>query len=110
MESGKLELSFSSVELAIHLTDYIFEAQIWHFGKLIEDAQESSQIAGLKYENTKRVTAYNELPDNFTVKDLIEKMHITQHTASNYLCTWVAEGYVRKIKKATYVKLIRVLI
>ena len=110
MESGKLELSFSSVELAIHLTDYIFEAQIWHFGKLIEDAQESSQIAGLKYENTKRVTAYNELPDTFTVKDLENKMNIAKHTAQNCLSNWVAEGYVKKIKTATYVKLVKVLI
>ena len=110
MESGKLDLKFSSIELAIHLADYIFESQLWYFGKLIEDAQESSQIAGLKYENTKRVTAYNELPDVFTVKDLMEKLNITKHSAHNCLTAWSQQCYVRKIKTATYVKLVKVLI
>ena len=110
MESGKLDLKFSSIELAIHLADYIFESQLWYFGKLIEDAQESSQIAGLKYENTKRVTAYNELPDVFTVKDLMEKLNITKASAMNCLTAWSQQCYVRKIKTATYVKLVKVLI
>ena len=110
MESGKLELKFSSIELAIHLADYIFESQLWYFGKLIEEAQESSQIAGLKYENTKRVTAYNELPDVFTVKDLMEKLNITKASAMNCLTAWSQQCYVRKIKTATYVKLVKVLI
>ena len=110
MESGKLDLKFSSIELAIHLADYIFESQLWYFGKLIEDAQESSQIAGLKYENTKRVTAYNELPDIFTVKDLMDKLNITKHSAHNCLTAWSQQCYVRKIKTATYVKLVKVLI
>ena len=110
MESGKLELKFSSIELAIHLADYIFESQLWYFGKLIEDAQESSQIAGMKYENTKRVTAYNELPDMFTVKDLTDRLNITKHSAMNCLSTWTQQCYVRKIKKSTYIKLVKVLL
>ena len=110
MESGKLDLKFSSIELAIHLADYIFESQLWYFGKLIEDAQESSQIAGMKYENTKRVTAYNELPDMFTVKDLTDRLNITKHSAMNCLSTWTQQCYVRKIKKSTYIKLVKVLL
>ena len=110
MESGKLELKFSSIELAIHLAEYVFESQLWYFGKLIEDAQESSQIAGMKYENTKRVTAYNELPDMFTVKDLTDRLNITKHSAMNCLSTWTQQCYVRKIKKSTYIKLVKVLL
>ena len=110
MESGKLDLKFSSIELAIHLADYIFESQLWYFGKLIEDAQESSQIAGMKYENTKRVTAYNELPDMFTVKDLTDRLNITKHSAMNCLSAWAQQCYVRKIKKSTYIKLVKVLL
>ena len=40
----------------------------------------------------------------------MEKMNITQHSASTYLSTWGAEGYVKRIKRSTYAKLVKVLI
>ncbi len=45
-ESGKLNLKFSSIELALHLTDYIFESQLYYFGKLVSDSIDSVQGVG----------------------------------------------------------------
>ena len=77
---------------------------------LVNDPVVTVEFAGLKYENTKRVTAYNELPDIFTVKDLMDKLNITKASAMNCLTAWSQQCYVRKIKTATYVKLVKVLI
>ena len=47
---------------------------MWYFGRLVGDA-----LAGAKgQEHVKRVTknmeAYNELPDEFTVQDVVDKL------------------------------------
>jgi len=42
-QTGQLDLKFSSIELALHLADYIYEAQMWYFGRLVGDA-----LAGAK--------------------------------------------------------------
>jgi len=107
--TGKLNLKFSSIELALHLADYIFEAQMWYFGRLVGDA-----LAGAKgQEHVKRVTknmeAYNELPDEFTVQDVVDKLVITSNNASTILCRWMKQGFTERTGRGKYKKLIKLL-
>ena len=110
VDTGNINLSFSSIELAIHLCDYIFESQIWYFGNLIEEALEASAITGHVYQNTKLVRSYNNLPDIFSATEIQEAMCIVAKTAKNYIYDWVANGYIKKIAKGKYEKLVKVLI
>ena len=110
-ESGKLKLNFSSIELAIHLCDYIFESQIWFFGHLIEESLDSNAISGLKYENTKKVRGYNELPQTFKIEDVEKVFNISRKTASNYCSFWRQNGYIDKVgTRGNFKKVINVLI
>ena len=109
-ESGKLKLNFSSIELAIHLCDYIFESQIWFFGHLIEESLDSNAISGLKYENTKMIKGYNELPEVFSTEDIMKAFNISRRSAQNYTSSWKVSGYVEKEVKGTFKKKINVLI
>ena len=110
VDEGQINLNFSSIELAIHLCDYIFESQIWYFGNLIEETLESSAISGHVYQNTKKVEGFNALPDIMTNEDVQQIMGVTHKTSKNYLSSWVADGYIKRISKGKYVKLIKVLI
>ena len=110
VDEGQINLNFSSIELAIHLCDYIFESQIWYFGNLIEESLESSAISGHVYQNTKKVEGFNALPDIMTNEDVQQIMGVTHKTSKNYLSSWVADGYIKRISKGKYVKLIKVLI
>lgn len=110
VDTGNINLSFSSIELAIHLCDYIFESQIWYFGKLIEDSLESSAISGHIYQNTKLVKAYNDLPDNFTRENIIAILNCSKKTAYNRISDWLCSGYIQKVSTNKYLKLIKVLI
>ena len=110
VDTGNINLSFSSIELAIHLCDYIFESQIWYFGNLVEEALEASAITGHVYQNTKLVRSYNNLPDIFSATEIQEAMCIVAKTAKNYIYDWVANGYIKKIAKGKYEKIVKVLI
>ena len=110
VDEGQINLNFSSIELAIHLCDYIFESQIWYFGNLIEESLESSAISGHVYQNTKKVEGFNALPDFMTNEDVQQIMGVTHKTSKNYLSSWVADGYIKRISKGKYEKLIKVLI
>jgi hypothetical protein len=109
-KDGTLNLNFSSIELALHLADYIFDAQIWYFGKQIEDALEGTGITGNVRQNTKRVLAFGELPDTFTTEDVEKRLNVSQKTAWNILTQWQSNNYVKRIKKGTYIKLVKILV
>ena len=109
-KDGTLNLSFSSIELALHLADYIFDAQIWYFGKQIEDALEGTGNTGNVRHNTKRIIAFGELPDIFTTEDVVLLLNVTQKTAWNILTQWQSNNYVKRIKKGTYIKLVKILV
>ena len=109
-KDGTLNLSFSSIELALHLSDYIFDAQIWYFGKQIEDALEGTGITGNVRQNTKRVLAFGELPDTFTTEDVEKRLNVSQKTAWNILTQWQSNNYVKRIKRGTYIKLVKILV
>jgi hypothetical protein len=109
-KDGTLNLSFSSIELALHLADYIFDAQIWYFGKQIEDALEGAVNTGNVRHNTKRIIAFGELPDIFTTEDVVLLLNVTQKTAWNILTQWQSNNYVKRIKKGTYIKLVKILV
>jgi hypothetical protein len=111
VDEGQINLNFSSIELAIHLCDYIFESQIWYFGNLIEESLDSSAISGLKYENTKKVRGYNELPQTFKIEDVEKVFNISRKTASNYCSFWRQNGYIDKVgTRGNFKKVINVLI
>jgi hypothetical protein len=111
VDEGQINLNFSSIELAIHLCDYIFESQIWYFGNLIEESLDSNAISGLKYENTKKVRGYNELPQTFKIEDVEKVFSISRKSASNYCSFWRQNGYIDKVgTRGNFKKVINVLI
>ena len=108
-ESGKLNLKFSSIELALNLADYIFEAQLFFFGKLIFDSINGVQGVGEVMRVTKNVEAYNKLPDSFTVTDLSDILSISKKIAANYCSRWLQKGFLKREGRAKYVKLIKLM-
>ena len=108
-ESGKLNLKFSSIELALNLADYIFEAQLFFFGKLIFDSINGVQGVGEVMRVTKNVEAYNKLPDSFTVSDLSDILSISKKIAANYCSRWLQKGFLKREGRAKYVKLIKLM-
>ena len=108
-ESGKLNLKFSSIELALNLADYIFEAQLFFFGKLIFDSINGVQGVGEVMRVTKNVEAFNKLPDSFTVTDLSDILSISKKIAANYCSRWLQKGFLKREGRAKYVKLIKLM-
>ena len=108
-ESGKLNLKFSSIELALNLADYIFEAQLFFFGKLIFDSINGVQGVGEVMRVTKNVEAYNKLPDSFTVDNLAAMLSVSNKTAATYCSKWLKNGFLKREGRAKYVKLIKLM-
>jgi hypothetical protein len=109
-ETGKLNLKFSSIELALNLADYIFESQLWFFGKLVEEALEGVPVQGGTMKVGKRVEAFNSLGENITIEDVMKVLNIVRHSARNVLCQWSKEGYIERISRNNYKKNVKVLL
>ena len=109
-ETGKLNLKFSSIELALNLADYIFESQLWFFGKLVEEALEGVPVQGGTMKVGKRVEAFNSLGENITIEDVMKVLNIVRHSARNVLCQWSKEGYIERISRNNYKKTVKVLL
>ena len=108
-ESGKLNLKFSSIELALNLADYIFEAQLFFFGKLIFDSINGVQGVGEVMRVTKNVEAYNKLPVHFALDDLTAALNINRKLAATYCSKWLTQGFVNREGRGKYVKLIKLM-
>ena len=108
-ESGKLNLKFSSIELALHLADYIFESQLYYFGKLVSDSIDGVQGVGMVKRETKNMESFNNLPDEFTVKDVIQQLSLSSKLAGNQCLVWLNQGFVARLARGKYKKLIKFL-
>ena len=109
-ESGKLNLKFSSIELALNLADYIFESQLWFFGKLVEEALEGVPVQGGTIRAGKRVEAFNSLGDTITAEDVMKVLNVVKRTAKNIIYLWSKDGYIERVSKNNYKKLVKVLL
>ena len=109
-ESGKLNLKFSSIELALHLADYIFEAQMWYFGKLVDEALDGVGVTGNVRHDTKKVVGYSSLPEIFNVNDLVDKLSIAKNTAYGYCSEWMKMGYIDRVRQGVYKKIVKIIV
>ena len=109
-ETGKLNLKFSSIELALNLADYIFESQLWFFGKLVEDALNGVPVQGGNKRSMKRIEAFNSLGENFTTNDVMNILNLVRASAHNLVSKWKKEGYVEKVSTNTYKKLVKIML
>ena len=109
-ESGKLNLKFSSIELALHLADYIFEAQMWYFGKLVDEALDGVGVKGNVRHDTKKVVGYSSLPEIFNVNDLVDKLSIAKNTAYGYCSEWMKMGYIDRVRQGVYKKIVKIIV
>ena len=109
-ETGKLNLKFSSIELALNLADYIFESQLWFFGKMVEDALNGVPVQGNAKRSMKRIEAFNNLGENFTVDEVMEILNVVKASARNLITQWKKEGYIEKLSTNNYKKLIKIML
>ena len=109
-ESGKLNLNFSSIELALNLADYIFESQMWFFGKVVDDALTGVGVTGNVRHDTKKVIAFSKLGNEFTVDDVMSLLNVIKKSAANYCYQWSVNGYVKRVGKGKYVKLVKIIV
>lgn len=109
-ESGKLNLKFSSIELALNLADYIFDSQMWYFGKLVDDALSGIGMTGNVKHDTKKVVAFSELNDVFTIEDVMTILNISKRSSYNYCSQWCLNGYVKREKMGVYKKIVKIIV
>jgi predicted transcriptional regulator of viral defense system len=58
-------------------------------------------------KNSKNADAYRDLPATFTTKDVEELLSIEQFAASKQCQRWVTHGFIERVKKGKYRKIIK---
>ena len=58
-------------------------------------------------KNSKNADAYRDLPENFTVKDVMSVLDIEQQAAMKQCQRWTTHGFVQNVKKGKYKKIFK---
>ena len=83
---------------------------MWFFGRLVDEALDGVGVTGNVRQNTKRVVAYAELPDMLTADQVAKALNITAKATYNLLCKWQKTGYIERIAKGKYKKIVKVIV
>ena len=59
---------------------------------------------------TKKVKAYSELPETFSLDDIITIMNVTKPTAYGYASRWVTSGYVKRQSRGKFIKIVKIIV
>lgn len=112
--TGKVKIGWRSIELALHLVEYIQESQMYFFGQKILSAL-ADESAGLTPQVKVRSTTvdlYNSLGDKFSLAD-VQKYIPNYFAANTRIRRWKKEGAIEQLKgkgrSAVYKKLKKVL-
>lgn len=112
--TGKVKIGWRSIELALHLVDFIQDSQMYFFGQKILSAL-ADENAGLTPQVKVRATTvdlYNSLGEKFTLAD-VQKYIPNYFGANTRIRRWKKEGAIEQLKgkgrTAEYRKLKKVL-
>ena len=101
----------SDLEFARLIGDWALEAQIFMFGQMVMDALEREQqtFAPMKVR-TKTRTAYNNLPEQFTMEQMMDINHVpNKKSAYTTISRWMQLGLLKLVNNNTYQKTIKTI-
>lgn len=107
-KTGKLEVTDDDLKFATLMYDAVIWFQDYFFGQMLQDSWDNAEREYVpRRKNSKNADAYRDLPATFTTKDVEELLSIEQFAASKQCQRWVTHGFVERVKKGKYRKIIK---
>ncbi|MBO4462820.1 MAG: hypothetical protein J5797_01325, partial [Prevotella sp.] len=99
VEKSDLEFSTLIYEAIIYWQDFFF-------GRMLQESWDNAERdMKPRVKNSQNSFAYNNLPRQFTLKDVEQDANLSYRAASSQVRRWVEAGIVKRVKQGVYQKI-----
>ena len=110
-KTGKLEITDDDLRFATLMYDAVIWFQDYFFGQMLQDSWDNAQREYVpRRKNSKNADAYALLPETFTTKDVMQVLEIENDASTKQCQRWLVHGFVERVKKGRYKKLIKEIV
>ena len=104
-------LTDDDLKFATLMYDAVIYFQDYFFGQMLQDSWDNAEREYVpRRRNTKNADAYRDLPERFTVKDVMAVLDIEQDAALKQCQRWLKHGFVERVKQGRYKKVMKEII
>ena len=110
-KTGKLDVTDDDLKFATLMYDAVIWFQDYFFGQMLQDSWDNAQREYVpRRKNSKNADAYALLPETFTTKDVMQVLEIETDASTKQCPRWLVHGFVERVKKRRYTKLIQEIV
>ena len=107
-KTGKLDITDDDLKFSTLIYDAVIWFQDYFFGQMLQDSWDNAEREYVpRRKNSKNADAYSSLPETFTTKDVQQELDLEMEAASKQCQRWVTHGFVERVKKGKYKKIIK---
>jgi hypothetical protein len=108
--TGKLEITDDDLKFATLIHDAVIWFQDYFFGQMLQDSWDNAEREYVpRRKNSKNADAYRDLPEKFSVKDVMVVLDIEDSPANQQCSRWLKHGFIVRVKQGRYKKIIKIL-
>ena len=106
-KTGQLDITDDDLKFATLMYDAVIWFQDYFFGQMLQDSWDNAEREYVpRRKNSKNADAYSSLPESFTTKEVQQVLDLEIHAASQQCNRWVTHGFIERVKKGKYRKII----
>jgi hypothetical protein len=106
-KTGKLEVTDDDLKFSTLMYDAVIWFQDYFFGQMLQDSWDNAEREYVpRRKNSKNADAYSSLPETFTTKDVQQELDLEQDAAAQQCQRWLTHGFIERVKKGKYKKII----
>ena len=107
-KTGKLDITDDDLQFATLMYDAVIWFQDYFFGQMLQDSWDNAEREYVpRRKNSKNADAYRDLPETFTVKDVMNVLGIDDNPARQQCNRWAKHGFIERIKQGRYRKIMK---
>ena len=107
-KTGQLDITDDDLKFSTLIYDAVIWFQDYFFGQMLQDSWDNAEREYVpRRKNSKNADAYSSLPETFTTKDVQQLLDLEMEAASKQCQRWVTHGFVERVKKGKYKKIIK---
>ena len=106
VKTGKLEITDDDLKFSTLMYDAVIWFQDYFFGQMLQDSWDNAERVPRR-KNSKNADAYRDLPETFTMKDVMAVLDIEDNPARQQCNRWLKHGFVERVKQGKYKKIFK---
>ena len=108
VKTGKLEITDDDLKFSTLMYDAVIWFQDYFFGQMLQDSWDNAEREYVpRRKNSKNADAYRDLPETFTMKDVMAVLDIEDNPARQQCNRWLKHGFVKRVKQGKYKKIFK---